>query len=141
MVAGHAMVNGCGRWARSRAVVRRVVGLQLVLLSTSLSGHLLLPHLLHLHSVTTCDYLRSTSLWPASALIQLRCDGKARVVHRASQCVRCVSVQERVGKGEDKQRVWCTILSSRETVKDEEVRLVAKETNALLSVKFGTVRN
>jgi hypothetical protein len=37
--------------------------------------------------------------------------------------------------------VWCTILSSRETVKDEEVRLVAKKTNALLSVKFGTVRN
>ena len=37
--------------------------------------------------------------------------------------------------------VWCMILSSREMVKDEEVRLVAKETNALLSVKFGTVRN
>ena len=63
------------------------------------------------------------------------------MVHRASQCVRFVGVQERVGKGEDKQRVWCTILFSGETVRDEEVRLVAKKTNALLSVKFGTVRN
>ena len=63
------------------------------------------------------------------------------MVHRASQCVRFVGVQERVGKGKDKQRVWCTILSSRQVVTDEEVRLVAKETNALLSVKFGTVRN
>ena len=39
--AGHASANRSGRWRWSRAVVRRAVGLLLVLLSTSLSGYLL----------------------------------------------------------------------------------------------------
>eukprot|EP01043_Picozoa_sp_COSAG02_P096438 COSAG02_NODE_32734_length_511_cov_1.199029_1_plen_138_part_00 len=60
--AGHNSVNRSGRWRWSRAVVRRVVGLLLVLLSTSLSGHLLLPHLSICLTVDACDYLRSTSL-------------------------------------------------------------------------------
>ena len=59
---------------------------------------------------------------------------------RLSVCVLLlcskVETDSRTNRG-----VWCMILSSREMVKDEEVRLVAKETNALLSVKFGTVRN
>lgn len=47
-VAGHASGNRSGRWTRSGAVLRGAVGLLLVLLSTTLPGHLLLPHLVHL---------------------------------------------------------------------------------------------
>ena len=97
------MANRFGRWTRPRTVLRRVVGLLLVLLSTSLSGHLLLPHLLHLHSVTTCDYLRSHSLQPACALIQLWRGRKTLPVHSTSQRVRFAGVQHRVDEFKDEQ--------------------------------------
>ena len=103
MVAGHAMVNGCGRWARSRAVVRRVVGLHLVLLSTTVTSYLLLPHLSICLTVDACDYLRSPSLQPACALIQLCCGRKAQPVHSTSQRVRFAGVQHRVDEFKDEQ--------------------------------------
>ncbi len=53
------------------------------------------------------------------------------------QHVGFVGVQHRVDEVKANRGVWCMILSSREMVKDEEVRLVAKLINALLSVKFG----
>ena len=59
---GHTTANCSGRWTRSRAVVRRVVGLHLVLLSTTVTSYLLLPHLSICLTVDACDYLRSTSL-------------------------------------------------------------------------------